>query len=67
MKSIKIKNNKDSNYSVVCKNCVDIIEFNDTDVDKQDLIYLDCKCCDCQNEIEIIYDEENNIIEFRVY
>jgi hypothetical protein len=54
-------------HKIECKNCGEIIELMEVDIDNQDILYLDCECCNCQNEVEVIYDDNNNVIDFRVY
>jgi len=54
-------------YEIECKNCGEIITISDMDIDNQDMLYIDCNCCDYQNEVEVTYDEAGNIMDFRVF
>lgn len=54
-------------YTVKCTNCGERLEIPESELIDKDIYYADCPNCDYPVEIEIEYDEEDNIVELYAY
>jgi transcription elongation factor Elf1 len=54
-------------YKKICPNCGEEFEVSENELFSEDVYYMDCDSCGYPMEIEIEYDDDDNIIALHVF
>lgn len=53
-------------YEINCSFCGNKIEIDKTELDGLDFYVVECSNCNCDDTVEIEYDEDDNIVDLHV-